>query len=75
MMKKRKRRINVFKIAVTVAGVLTALAAIGALLTLLKKRAEKKKEAEAKIEEEIRAVIEKKFAEIDEEETAPCVEE
>jgi len=74
MVKKDKKK-NIIKIVVTVAGILSALAAITALVAFFKKRAEKKRETEAKIEEEIRVILEDKLAESANEEFEIEIEE
>ena len=63
-MKKTKKKTNFLKLALIVAGVAAAIAAIGAMIAMLKKRAEAEKKREAEIEEEIRTILEEKLADV-----------
>ena len=61
-MKKNKKRANILKLVFIAAGVIAAIAAIGAIVTAIKKKAEQEKQREAEVEEEIRAILEEKLA-------------
>lgn len=64
-MKKTKKKTNLLKLIFIVAGAVAAIAAIGAMIAMLKKRAEAEKERETEIEEEIRAILEEKLADVE----------
>ena len=61
-MKKNKKRANILKLVFIAAGVIAAIAAIGAIVAAIKKKAEQEKQREAEVEEEIRAILEEKLA-------------
>ena len=60
---KRKNKIKVIKIISFIAGVIATLAAVYAVLMLIKKKKDAEKKKEEEIEAEIKEIIEKKFAE------------
>ena len=60
---KRKNKIKVIKIISFIAGVIATLAAVYAVLMLIKKKKDAEKKKEEEIETEIKEIIEKKFAE------------
>ena len=64
-MKKSKKRVNAIKLIFIVAGVVAAIAAIGALVAMWKKKAEAEKKREAEIEAEIRTILEEKLTDIE----------
>lgn len=64
-MKRTKKKTNLRKLIFLAAGVVAAIAAIGAMLAMLKKRAEAEKQREAEIEDEIRAILEEKLSDVE----------
>ncbi len=64
-MKRTKKKNNLRKLIFLAAGVVAAIAAIGAMLAMLKKRAEAEKQREAEIEDEIRAILEEKLSDVE----------
>ncbi len=63
MKEYRKKKSNVIKIIAFISGAIAALAAVGAVFMLLKKKNDSEKKREAEIEAEIAEIIERKFAE------------
>ncbi len=59
----KKKKANLIKIITFIAGAVAALAAVGAVVMLLKKKTDSEKKREAEIEAEITEIIERKFAE------------
>lgn len=61
-MKKTNKKVNILKLTLIVAGVVAAVAAIGALVAMWKKKVEEEKKREEEIEEEIRTILEEKLS-------------
>ena len=75
-MKTYKKRAGILKLVFIAAGAVAAIAAIGAIVAMWKKKAEEEKQREAEIEDEIRAILEEKLSDIEsEDEDAEAVEE
>ena len=61
-MRKTKKKVNAIKLIFVAAGVVAAIAAIGALVAMWKKKLEAERKREAEIEAEIRTILEDKLS-------------